>query len=186
MENTRDWWTATLLGQRTSAHPIFGCAIDVEVDGGVVTLSGTVETAEDAEELEREALSMDTVRSVVNRLSVTGPGRTYHFQTVIAVFPDKDSGALACQATAYWTVRDEQPALLLEDADTARAKLQELARGAQVPADSLDELVDAVACGKVLLVDRVREDDALRLISELEGSAVEKIRTLPPETVPAS
>lgn len=180
-DDIREWWIKTLLGQQRSAHPVFGEQVEVQVDGSVVTLKGTVETLDEAQQIEREALQIDTVDKVNNHLCVTGGDEVYHSQTVIAVFRDKGAAQLAQQAAQYWTVHNGDEPQLIEDAETARHELSGLATAAQIPPDAVDQFETAVEDGKVLLVGRVPEDDALRIVSELEGSRAELVRTLPPE-----
>lgn len=180
-DEINDWWVKTLLGQQASAHPIFGRDIDVQVDGGVVTLSGKVEDADQARQIEREARSIDSVREVINRLTVIETGEPYHMQTVLALFPDRDSAALICREIATSAMHEGQSPEVIESEDEARQTLAARARAAEVPGDAFDSYLDAVRTGKALLMARVPEDDALEVISVLEGSRAECIRTLPPE-----
>lgn len=180
-QNAREWWVAALLDQQTSAHPIFGNSIRVAVDDDVVTLTGTVTSKDDAEQLEREALAIDTVAHVVNRLTVPDEPLKYHAQTVLALFPDVDAAKLAQQAISNWTLHEDNPAELFERATDAQDFLRERAHAAGLDADQIDQYLHALDAGKVLVVDSVPEDDALRLISALEGSRAELVRTFPPE-----
>jgi hypothetical protein len=41
--------------------------------------------------------------------------------------------------------------------------------------------IELIERGKVLLIDRVPEDDALRVVSAFEGTPAELVQTLPPE-----
>src|SRR5947209_14676758 len=84
-----EWWIRKILKQESSAHPIFGRAVRVKVEGPVVTLSGWVEDVEEAKQLEKEALSAPSVDSVVNHLRVRAPSGPEHIQTVIGVFKDE-------------------------------------------------------------------------------------------------
>lgn len=177
----RSWWTAALLGQQTSAHPIFGARLNVRVEGDVVVLSGTVDSAEEAEELERQARAIDTVSSVVNHLTVAPNPEIYHLQTVLAVFPDRNAAELACNAMATWTIHDDAAPVVVERGEDGRRVLAERARAAALSAEDVAPFVEALDEGKVLLLERVPEDDALRVISALEGTRAEMIRTLPPE-----
>jgi hypothetical protein len=65
-----------------------------------------------------------------------------------------------------------------EDAEPA---LIAWARAAHAPDTVVKPYLDALERGKVLLADRVSEDDCLRIISALEGTRAEMVRTLPPE-----
>jgi len=185
-DELKAWWTKALLGEQTSAHPIFGRDIDIDVDGPVVTLSGTVETADQAEDIEREALRLPTVDKVVNHLTVQGNGQTCHFQAVIAVFPDAESARLAWQGVVQHKFHDGRSAELLETPEQARGWLAVRGRAAGIGEDRVERYVDLVARGKVLMVDRVPEDDAFRVISAFEGTVAEKIYTLPPEPQPCA
>lgn len=180
-DKTHEWWVRTLLGQQRSAHPVFGCDVHVQVDGAVVTLRGRVESLKEALELEHEARAVPSVREVINQLTVVETGEEIHLQTVIAVFPDAESAQLACRTAAEWTFHREGPPTMLQSVDETVRLLRERAEAAQVPDKTVHPFVEAVERGKVLLVDRVPEDDALRVISELEGSAAQTVQTLPPE-----
>ena len=70
---------------------------------------------------------------------------------------------------------------LLETPEAVREYLGERACSAQVSGDRIEPYIEAVRDGKVLLVDRVLEDDALQVISTLEGTRAECVQTLPPE-----
>ena len=177
----KEWWTKTLLGEQHAAHPLFSNGVKVDVDGGVVTLTGTVSSVDEAMQLEREAHSLDTVQTVVNRLRVSDGHPPYHMQTVVALFPDSDTARLACQALDDAKFHDAGPPTLIDSRRTAREILSRRAQAAHISRDAIKAHVAAVKGGKVLLVDRVPEDDALRVISQLEGSQAESIKTLPPE-----
>lgn len=180
-QEIKDWWAKTLLGEQMAAHPVFGNDVRVEARDGVVTLRGTVEDADQAQELEREARSINAVRDVINHLTVLKTGEKYHLQTVIAAFPDCDSAELASRQIESWTFHEDRPGAILQSVDDTRERLEKRARAAWVPPESIKRYVDAVKQGKTLLVERVPEDDALRVISALEGSSAEWIQTLPPE-----
>lgn len=177
-----EWWTKALLGEQLSAHPIFGRSIHVDVDGGIVTLTGYVETAEEAQDIEREAEALQSVRAVVNHLKVIGPEEPQHLQTIVAVFPDGEAARLGCQdVAAAWQSHEGHEARVVEDRDEAAQLLNDRALKAHVPADAVKRYLRAVDEGKVLLVDRLPEDDALRVLSVLEGTRAELVKTLPPE-----
>lgn len=181
-DEIKNWWTSTLLKQAKSAHPVFGNRIQVKVDGDVVTLTGTVERAEDIEEIEQEARTLDFVDTVVSHLRVAAEENdTYHLQTVIAVFDTEDSAKLACEAVAGAKIHRSSKCQVLTRGEKAQRYLEERAGAARVGADGIQRYADALQQGKSLLVDRVPEDDALRLISTLEGSAALMIGTLAPE-----
>lgn len=177
----RDWWNKALLGQQASAHPVFGQRIGIQVDGTAVTLRGRVESADQALEIEREAEALPTVEKVINHLTVTPDEQPYHPQTIIAIFPDEEAARLVEQAVSTWEFHTEGKALVLADPESALPCLQEMARRAEVPEKNVQQYVEAVRHGKALLVDRVPEDDAFRVISALEGTPVEQIHTFPPE-----
>lgn len=182
MENTiRSWWTSALLGEQGSAHPVFGERVQVSVDGDVVTLTGTVDSADEAEQLEREARSLDYVATVVNRLSVDADPTRYHLQAVLAVFPDKEHAELAHNAVSTWTLHKDEEPRILENDERGNQTLFRRARAAGLKDEDVDPYARALRDGKVIFLDRVPEDDALRVISALEGSCAEWIRTLPPE-----
>jgi hypothetical protein len=182
--NVQEWWTRALLGEQVSAHPVFGDRIHVKVDGAVAVLTGEVETADRAEELEREVRAVGQLETVVNHLKVVGPEEDYHLQTVIAIFPDKEKAELACQTVASWKIHEDEDPEVLASVEVAEPYLREHVRAARVPRDRAERFLQAVRDGKALLVDRVPEDDALRVVSALEGSEAESVMTLPPE--PAS
>lgn len=177
----KEWWTGTLLKESRSAHPVFGTKVRVSVKEGVVRLLGEVETADEADELEREARCMDTVKGVVNDLTVINDNQRYHMQTVAGIFADRDTATLASRALGERTFHPGKGATILTSPGEARRALRRAAKAARAPVEATDELVRAVQRGKVVLVDRVPEDDALRIIAELEGSRAEAVRTLPPE-----
>jgi hypothetical protein len=78
-------------------------------------------------------------------------------------------------------MREGNPPETLDDLEQARPYLQERARRAEIPEDAVERYLKELEEGKVLLVDRVPEDEALRVISALEGTAAQSVRTLPPE-----
>lgn len=180
-DEIRDWWQETLLGQKSSAHPVFGSAIDVQVDGDVVTLTGTVQTTAEVEEIEREVQSLDLVRTVVNHLTALESGQSYRMQTVLALFPNEQSAMIARQATSAWTFHDDEPAEVFRRREDAESALEHWAAAARVPLSVVEPYLEALDQGKVLLADRVPEDDCLRIISALEGTFADMVRTLPPE-----
>lgn len=179
-DDTNEWWTQKLLGQQTSAHPVFGRAIHVEVDGPVVTLSGEVEDIDEARALEQEAMQVQSVESVVNHLVVRKPEAPEHMQTVIAVFSDHATAQLACRTISEAKTRDEKsPDILVQGPDYTT--LRESMDRAHVPDDRLGKFLSYLEGGKVLLMDRVPEDDIFQVVSALEGTPAESIVTLPPE-----
>lgn len=180
-DTLHDWWVKALLGQQQAAHPIFGTDLHIDVDDGIVTLRGRVEDEQQAEEVEREARHIGGVREVINHLVVKGPALSAHHQTVIALFPSAESAELACNAIATATFHDSQSPDMMRTKRDARRCLTKLARAAGVPPDSVQTYVDLMGGGKILMVDRVPELDALRLVSALEGSTAEHVWTLPPE-----
>ncbi len=177
----RNWWISTLLGQGAAAHPVFGRDVQVDVDGDVVTLTGSVETEEERQEFEREAYAIDIVRDVVNRVAVSGSPAPYHRQTVLAIFADEDAARLAQQAASSWTYHDDEPAAVFCRREEAQQHLIEQALAADLSPEDVQSYLAALDGGKVLLGDSVPEDDALRIVSALEGTRAESIRTLPPE-----
>jgi hypothetical protein len=180
-EDIRTWWQKALLGQQTSAHPVFGSGIEVQIDGDVVTISGTVRTSDEVEEIEREAQRLDMVKTVVNHLTATESENPYRMQTVLAVFRDEREAEMAREASAAWTVHENEPPDVFCRREEAEPALRDWARAAHTPLAAVTPYLDALDHGKVLLADRVLEDDCLRIISALEGTDAEMIRTLPPE-----
>jgi hypothetical protein len=180
-DEIKEWWTKTLLNETQSVHPIFGNNVKVKVDGDVVTLTGEVESAEQVEEAEREAMNLDYVHHVVNKLRVETADETYHMQTVIGVFDNPDAAELTRRNVAAARIHRSSRPQVLHDDDEAREVLRERAAAAQIGPEGADRFLDMLGEGKVLVVNRVPEDDALRMISALEGSAATSIETLPPE-----
>jgi hypothetical protein len=180
-DDLRAWWQQTLLGQQSSAHPVFGSGIHVQVDGDAVTHTGTVQTAEEIEEAEREVKALALVKTVVNHLSAAQSSDTYRMQTVLAVFPSENAAEIARQATTAWTVRDDAPPDVFLNRAEAERGLKPWVAAARVPESVLDPYLEALEDGKVMLADRVPEDDCLRIVSALEGTNAEMLRTLPPE-----
>lgn len=180
-EEIRDWWTQALLGQQTSAHPIFGHDLHVDFDGEVLTLRGEVQTPDQVAEIEQEAHRLPNVHDVLNNLVATQREPEYHYQTVIAVFADAATARLACETVAKSVLYDEDPPDLVHSVEEARPLLEKAAQAAQIPGKAIERYVRAVEERKVLLIDRVPEDDALRIISALEGTSAESLGTFPPE-----
>lgn len=180
-EHVREWWVKTLLEQQTSAHPIFGSDLHVDVEGEVVTLSGTVESGELVDEIVQEAKRVDEVRLVVNHLTVVDTVDRYQMQTVVAILPNEGMAELAGRVVEASTYHEDRPPQVLRTLDEVRESLGRSIKEAQVPAETVDRYVSAVERGKVLLVDRVPEDDALRVIWALEGTCADSVHTLPPE-----
>ena len=94
---------------------------------------------------------------------------------------DQEAAGLACQAANAAKVHGEKTATIVDSPDLVRQVLQERAQQAGVEGDRIQRYVDDVGRGKVVCVDRVLEDDALRIISAFEGAGPETIQTLPPE-----
>ncbi|HZT96317.1 MAG TPA: BON domain-containing protein [Chloroflexota bacterium] len=181
----KQWWLKALLGEEMSAHPVFDRNIEVKVDQDVVTLSGEVESAEEREQLEQEARSIGLIQSVVNRLKVQSGHRPERLQTVIAIFPDDRAAELASQMIAGWKLHGANVPDLVTDVEPAEKCLHELARKAELPIADVQPYIDHVREGKTLLIDRVPEEDAFRVISAFEGTEASGIHTLPPEPEPA-
>lgn len=180
-DEVRQWWQRTLLEQQQSTHPIFGSNVHVTVDGDTVTLTGSVEHPDDIAQVEQEAHQIDTVKNVANHLTATEGRDAFHRQTVLAMFPDLDTARLARRAMASWTMYDDGEAEMYERRDAAERPLREAAEAARIEETAVAGYLAALEGGKVLVMDRVSEDDALRLVSALEGTHAEMIRTLPPE-----
>ncbi|MGH2443161.1 MAG: BON domain-containing protein [Chloroflexota bacterium] len=177
----RDWWTSALLGEPAEPYPRSGRYLGVEMDGDTVTLTGEVRTHEELQQLEQEALAIDVVQRVVNKLTVAGHHAGYRLQTVVAQYADRRTAELAGQAMPAWTHHTDSPAILLENREKAEPVLRELASAAHLPDAGLAPFFSALDQGKVLVLDRVSEGDALLIISALEGTRAESIRTFPPE-----
>lgn len=177
----RDWWLTALLVQGPSAHPTFGHGIRVSVDGDTVTLTGTVNSAEEVEEVERELREIDTVTNIANRLTVDGERDAFHLQTVLALFPDSKSAELTRRTIATWTLHDHAEPEWYESRDDAEGHLRSAATSARIEEKDLRDYLEAIDQRKALVMARVPEDDAIRLIAALEGTGAEMIRTLPPE-----
>lgn len=180
-DEIRNWWTATLLNQETSAHPIFGERIKVEIDDDVLTLRGEVKTADEVEAIEREARGLPGIHTIINHLTVTSTDERYHLQTIVAIFPTEESAQLAARTVADAAFHAGRQPNVLRSRQEAEPYLQTRAKAAEVEARAIDRYLKELEEGKVLLVDRVPEDDALRVISALEGSPACAVHTLPPE-----
>lgn len=178
----KEWWTNALLNEMQSAHPVFGNSIEVRIEGETVILTGTVDRFEQIEEIEDEARSIDFVHDVVNKLTVTSTAHSlYHMQTVIAVFPDDEDAKLACHAIETAKIHESSGPHTLHGDETSSADLAERAKAACVGQEGIQRHLQSLQEGKVLVIDRVPEDDALRVISALEGSRALAIETLAPE-----
>lgn len=177
----REWWIRAMLGQQQLPHPRLGREIRVGFDGEVVTLTGEVDSIDQAEQLEHEVRSMSSVRDVINRLIVVDTGERYHMQTVIAVFSSVESAQLACHVISDWMFHPDAPPDILVSPADALPYLAERAQAARAPIRSIERYVDAVRRGKVLVVGRIPEDDALRMAVALEDTLCDSIHTLPPE-----
>ncbi|MGE3958846.1 MAG: BON domain-containing protein [Vicinamibacterales bacterium] len=62
--------TMRVQAEYASADVVKGRNIDVDTDNGVVTLTGSVDSAREKQEAERIAREVDGVRRVVNRLTI--------------------------------------------------------------------------------------------------------------------
>lgn len=180
-DEIRNWWTTALLNQEASAHPVFGEQIKVEVDDDVLTLRGEVKTAEAVEEIEREARGLPSVHTIINHLTVSSTDDRYHFQTVVASFPTEESARLAARTVADAAFHTGRRPDVLRSRQEAEPYLQTRAKAAGIETRAIDRYLQDLEEGRVLLVDRVPEDDALRVISVLEGSPAHSVYTLPPE-----
>lgn len=176
-----EWWIKALLGEAEAAHPVFGSDVDVSVEDNVITLTGQVATRDQFEELDDEARAIGRGREVVNRVIVLGADDVQHMQTVLALFGSEEQARLACQLVSSSPSRHEGPPQVVSQPSTAESRLKDLARPAGVQPRDVERVIDRVRHGKTLLIDRVPEDDAFRVISELEGTAAELVQTLPPE-----
>jgi len=181
-DNVKEWWTQTLLNQAASAHPIFGRDLQAQVEGDVITLTGQVESVEQLEEIEAEARSIDYVHHVVNNLVVAPQyDAPYHMQTVIGVFDDLEAAELTCREVISAQIHAMSKPTILQTGEEAERYLRQCTTAAQTGEDGLKHFLKVLSDGKVLVADRVPEDDALRIISALEGSLATGIETLPPE-----
>ncbi len=181
-EQVKEWWTQTLLNQTASVHPIFGRNLEVHVEGDVVTLTGQVESVDQFEEIEAEARSIEYVHHVVNNLVVKPQDDTpYHMQTVIGVFDQLEAAELTCREVASAQIHAMSRPTILQTGEEAERYLRHCTTAAQTGEDGLKHFLKVLSDGKVLVADRVPEDDALRIISALEGSLATGIETLPPE-----
>ena len=129
-EQVRAWWTAALMGNALSPHPVHGEALSVRFDDDTLVLSGYVTTEEELAALHDE-LDIARERGISNvRIDVEirePPGEQGLLaQTLIAIFPNE---ALARFAFAYvealGRIAHEAVELILPEAE-ARARIAAL------------------------------------------------------------
>jgi len=174
------WWTAVLLGQAGQPHPLYGDAVDVKLHGGVVHLSGQLDSPQDRQELIAEGHrylgrgidDVDARRLTVKRRDER---RGLFDQTIIAAFPNP---AVADHALAFLRqhrrLRPKDAGTVKSGHDPLLEKIGEFATDAR----------KALQHGHGVLVTRVDETDAFEA-RELLDEDTRSIWTMVTPPVPA-
>jgi hypothetical protein len=174
------WWTTVLLGQPGRPHPLYGDAVDVKLHGGVMHLSGQVDSPQDRQELIAECHrylgrgidDVDARRLTVKRRDER---RGLFDQTIIAAFPNP---AVADHALAFLRqhrrLRPKDAGTVKSGDDPLLEKIGEFATDAR----------KALQRGHGVLVTRVDETDAFEA-RELLDEDTRSIWTMVAPPVPA-
>jgi hypothetical protein len=179
----KSWWTDVLAGQVDAPHPTHGNDVDVAFKGGVLHLSGELESEQDREELLREAREhvghgVDEVDA--KHLKVAGrtekPGILD--QTLIAAFPNRD---VAEYARAYLVDSRRIEPKLLEILDSHQAgRARQL-----IPSDFLTDVRKAFTAGEVVLIVSVDETSAFK-VRELLAQETRSLWTIATPPTPSA
>ena len=175
------WWADVLAGQVDEPHPIHGTDVDVAFKGGVLRLSGQLESAEDKQSLLKEAREhvgkgvdeIDAKHLVVAKRNEK-PGILE--QTLIAAFANPD---VAEYARSYLIERGhmepEQVEILDSHHETEARKL--------LPAPFVSDVQKAFGAGQAVLILRVDETAAFKM-RELLDEETRSIWTIAAPPVP--
>ena len=154
------WWAAVLAGDVSEAHPVFG-DVRVQLRGGLLRLSGELESDADRKELIRQA--RQRIGHGIDSVDVSGlsaanrrerPGILE--QTLISAFPSRDAAEFARD----FVIRHSRVVpKLSEIIDPSQAgKLRAL-----MPDDFVPDARRALDGGHALLILTVDETDAFRV-----------------------
>jgi hypothetical protein len=174
------WWAAVLAGLVDEPHPLHGNDVDVSFKGGVLQLSGELESEDDRREIVREAREfvgrgVDSVDAkhltVARRKEKAG----ILDQTLIAAFPNRD---VAEYARTYLVDSRRIGAKKVVILDSGKeGKAQQL-----LPAGFVNEVQKAFKAGEAVLILRVDETSAFK-VRELLAQETRSLWTVaaPPE-----
>ena len=178
------WWATVLAGDLSEPHPIFG-GVKVHLHGGLLRLSGELESAGDRRELVHQARQrighgIDNVD--VSRLTTAGrrEKRGILEQTLISAFPNRDAARFARD---FVIKHGRVVPKLNEIVDSNHAdRLRSL-----IPDDFVGDARKALDSGHALLVLAVDETEAFRVRELLEEETrSEWTMAAPPQVVAAT
>jgi|SRR5882672_6118756 len=175
------WWATVLAGDVSEPHPIFG-DVRVSLHGGLLRLSGELESAADHSELVRQARRR--IGHGIDSVDVSGLTIASHWekpgileQTLISAFPSRDAAEFARDfVVKHSRVVPKQNEIV----DSNRAgRLR-----AVVPEDLVRKARHALAGRRALLILRVDETEAFRVRELLEeDTRSEWTMTAPPQPI---
>ena len=174
------WWTTVMVGQPGQPHPLYGDAVDVKQHGGILHLSGELESLRDRQELIAEAhryLARGIADVDARRLKVKrhDQRRGLYDQTIIAAFSNR---AVANHALTFLRqhrrLRAKAAGIVMSGGDPLLESVGEFAT----------DVRKALSSGHGILLARVDETDAFEA-RELLDEDTRSIWTMVTPPVPA-
>lgn len=151
-----EWWTRALVGLERQPHPFYGEAVEAKLHGGVLRLSGALDSARERHELISEAQGYvgRGIDDVDARRLIVKPRdqqRGLLDQTIMAAYANP---ALASYARTFLgdhrRLKPKELDVVTADRDPRLERIGELARGVR----------KAMAAGQGIVLVRVDEVDA--------------------------
>ena len=178
------WWATVLAGGVTEPHPTFG-DVKVQLRGGLLRLSGELESVADRNELVRQA--RQRIGHGIDSVDVSGlrtasrnekPGILE--QTLISAFPSSDAAEFARDFVLNQSRVMPKLSEILDPHYPDRLR-------ALIPEDFVPVARKALARGHALLILNIDETEAFRVRELLEeDTRSEWTIATPPQLLPAS
>ena len=165
------WWETVLAGEADEPHPVHGERLVVRVAGGMLKLSGELDSRRDRDELVRQARGMvgrgiDEVDSTGLVVAAGMEERGVLDQVILAAFPNRKTAELALKfVLERGRVAPKRHAILAAaDAMSGSARA---VRGA-VPDEFTADVRKQLDKGRAVLVIQVDETEAFRVRGLIE------------------
>jgi len=157
----KSWWATVLAGQIDEPHPIYGPDLDVAFKGGVMRLSGELDSEADRRKVVKEAREyvgrgIDDVDA--KHLTVVKSNEKVGIldQTLIAAFADRDVAEFARAHLVDNRLVKAQVAEILDSGQEAKARQM-------LPEAFVRDVQKAFKAGEAVLILRVDETAAFRV-----------------------
>ena len=159
------WWVTVLAGDVTEPHPIFG-DVKVQLRGGLLRLSGELESVADRDELVRQA--RQRIGHGIDSIDVSGlrtasrrekPGILE--QTLISAFPSSDAAEFARDFVIKHSRVVPKLSEILDPHHPDRLR-------ALIPEDLVPDARKALDGGHALLILKIDETETFRVRELLE------------------